>query len=82
MSRVGIIKIVSVVGSGLLGGFLAGFLGLVAGAIYGGNHAVNFQFNGQQGYEATGQLGAMIGFALGALFFSWSAARRSIDKEK
>ena len=77
MGRGGITKILSVAGSGLLGGFLAGFLGLVAGAVYGGNYAVGFKFNGQQGYEATGQLGAMIGFALGALFCSWFAARRS-----
>ncbi len=82
MGRVGVKKIVSVTGSALLGGFLAGFLGLVAGANYGGNHAVDFKFNGQQGYEATGQLGAMIGFALGALFCSWFAARRSTDREK
>jgi uncharacterized membrane protein len=53
---------------------LAGLLGLVAGAgigfvigdLYGGNYAVDFEFAGVRGYEATGVLGVIIGGIGGA----------------
>lgn len=52
-----ILKGVIVIASGL--GF--GFLGLLIGAYIGGNFAETFIFNGVRGYEATGQLGFIVG---------------------
>lgn len=51
--------------SGMTGGIVIAFIGLVVGATYGGNYATGFQFGGQQGYEATGIMGAVIGFVGG-----------------
>ncbi len=52
--------------AGLIGGLAVAVVGLVVGANYGGNHATDFEFNGLRGYEATGQLGAILGFLAGA----------------
>ena len=51
-------------------GFILGMLGMLIGALIGGNFATEFQFNGVRGYEATGQVGFIIGAALGAMI-SW-----------
>lgn len=63
----------------LIAGFSA-FAGLILGAIVGGNLAAVYElltgspfiFNGREGYEATGQigiiLGALAGFAAGGWF--------------
>ena len=53
-------------------------LGMLIGAWFGGNYAENFQFNGVQGYEATGQIGLMCGsFALLLLgAFYWAKKNR------
>ncbi len=48
-------------------GLLMGILGLLIGAVIGGNLAQGFTFNGVQGYEATGQIGLMLGAALGLI---------------
>jgi uncharacterized membrane protein YeaQ/YmgE (transglycosylase-associated protein family) len=45
-------------------------LGMLIGALIGGNFATEFQFNGVRGYEATGQVGFIIGAALGAMISS------------
>jgi hypothetical protein len=47
-----------------------GALGLVVGAFIGGNYAQQFVFNGVRGYEATGQLGFLLG-ALAGLIAGW-----------
>jgi hypothetical protein len=44
---------------------VSGVVGLVIGAIIGGNFATQTSFNGVQGYEATGQIGSIIGFLSG-----------------
>ena len=48
-------------------------LGVLAGAWFGGNYAQDFQFNGVRGYEATAQLGLIIGsaalFLMGAFYW-------------
>lgn len=54
-------KFIAVVLGALLGAAAGFVLGLIIGAILGGNFFESFQFNGVQGYEATGQLGAIIG---------------------
>ncbi len=46
-------------------GIIAGVVGLIVGALIGGNFAQQFVFNGVQGYEATGQVGFLIGAVVG-----------------
>jgi hypothetical protein len=66
-----IIKMVLRVLAVILIGLVAAVIGLIAGAIIGGNLTAIYElilgypfvFNGREGYEATGQ----IGFILGAL---------------
>jgi len=67
-------RVVLVVLVGLLGGFALALIGLVIGADYGGNHATGFEFNGLKGYEATGQLGAVLGLVIGGTLGSFLAA--------
>lgn len=40
-------------------------VGWLVGAWLGGNYAENFRFNGVSGYEATGQVGCVVGVVLG-----------------
>jgi len=54
-------------------GFVSAIIGLILGAIVGGNLAGIFElvtgypfvFNGREGYEATGQLGYILGALIG-----------------
>ena len=48
--------------------FIGMIIGLFIGMNLGGNEYENFVFNGLRGYEAVGQIGAIIGGLLGALF--------------
>jgi len=54
--------------AGTIGALLFAVIGVIAGVYYGGNYASNCEFNGARGYEATGQLGALIGMVFGGLF--------------
>ena len=56
-----VLRIVSVVASGLV----LGMLGMLIAAWFGGNYAERFQFAGVRGYEATGLVGFIIGTAIG-----------------
>jgi len=58
-----IIVLISAIGLGILGWLI--------GAYFGGNFAQTFVFNGVRGYEATGQLGAIIGAVLGITLSSF-----------
>jgi len=51
-------------------GFVSGVLGWIVGALIGGNYAEQLVFNGVQGYEATGQIGFILGALMG-LISSW-----------
>ena len=51
----------------ILIGFACAVVGLLVGATIGGNLAVDFQFAGNRGYEATGVVGALIGLAIGVV---------------
>ena len=51
-------------------GIICGIVGMLIGAYLGGNYATNFQLNGVRGYEATGQVGFVVGAALG-IFITW-----------
>jgi len=57
-----------------LGSFVTGAVGLIAGATFGGNFCNTCEFNGVRGYEATGQLGFLLGAITGAALFGWLAA--------
>jgi len=59
-------KLIIIISSGLVLGMLC----MLIGAYIGGNFATNFQFIGVRGYEATGQVGFIVGAALG-VFISW-----------
>jgi hypothetical protein len=60
----GFTRILVVVMAAVFGGLAGAVGGWLLGALYGGNYAVNFEFNNLRGYEATGQIGAIIGFVL------------------
>ena len=51
-------------------GFVSGILGWIVGALIGGNYAEQFVFNAVQGYEATGQVGFILGVLVG-LVLGW-----------
>ena len=42
-------------------------VGLLAGVYIGGNYFIQFEFGGVRGYEAVGNIGAMLGAAMGAV---------------
>ncbi len=63
-----------VAAAGIVGGVVFGVLGLIAGATFGGNFCNTCEFNGLRGYEATGQLGFLVGAGAGALLFAWAVA--------
>jgi len=50
-----------------VGGFILGVLGWLVGALIGGNFAEEFTFCGVRGYEATGQVGFLLGAAAGVI---------------
>jgi hypothetical protein len=54
----------------LILGIVSGLIGWVIGALIGGSYAEQFVFNSVRGYEATGQIGFILGSLIG-LFSSW-----------
>jgi len=46
---------------------VSGAIGMIIGALLGGNYAEQFVFNGVQGYEATGQIGFILGVSIGLI---------------
>ncbi len=67
--RVSIVIIIALV-SGILGG--------VIGALIGGNYAEQFVFNGVRGYEATGQIGSLLGAGTGLISSSWFLFKKEL----
>ena len=57
-------------------GFFLGIIGLIIGASIGGNYAEQFVFNGARGYEATGQIGFIIGALIGLISGWWLLVKR------
>ena len=51
----------------IVSGLFFGAVGLFLGAYIGGNFAQDFTFIGVRGYEATGQLGFILGAIMGFL---------------
>ena len=60
----------------LILGFVLGVIGLFIAMYIGGNYAEDFVFNGVRGYEATGQIGFIVGGAIGLIIGSWFLLRR------
>lgn len=52
-------------------GLVSAILGWLIGAWFGGNFAEQVVFNGVQGYEATGQIGSILGALIGLFSSSW-----------
>ena len=59
----------------LVVGIICGIVGMGIGAYLGGNYATSFQFNGVRGYEATGQIGFIVGAALGVII-AWKRMKK------
>ena len=68
-----------------MSGLVAGVVGLLVGATYGGNYCNNCEFNGERGYEATGQIGFLVGAPIGLALPGWgvySLFRRRNSKSR
>lgn len=63
-----------VIGAAILLIFGAVF-GLIIGAMLGGNLFTEFEFAGVRGYEAAGNLGALIGAAIGTIAGAFLGAK-------
>ncbi len=57
-------------------GFVLGVIGLFISMYIGGNYAEDFVFNGVRGYEATGQIGFIIGGVIGLIMGWWFLLNR------
>lgn len=57
-------------------GFGLGVIGLFISMYIGGNYAEDFVFNGVRGYEATGQIGFIIGGVIGLIMGWWFLLNR------
>ena len=75
-------KIVFIVIGLIIGALLGAVIGLYLGAIIGGNFMTSFRFNGVQGYEATGQIGAGLGIILGAVLGITTALKLTNRRKK
>jgi hypothetical protein len=56
--------------------FILGVIGLFIAMYIGGNYAEDFVFNGVRGYEATGQIGFIIGGVIGLITGWWFLLKR------
>ncbi len=57
-------------------GFVLGVIGLFIAMYIGGNYAEDFVFNGVRGYEATGQIGFIVGSLIGLISGWWFLFKR------
>jgi LPXTG-motif cell wall-anchored protein len=70
------VKIVLKIISMIFIGVVSGIPGLVIGALIGGNFAEQFTFNGVRGYEASGQIGFILGVMVGLISGWWFLFKR------
>jgi len=52
---------------------------MIIGALIGGNYAEQFVFNGVQGYEATGQIGFILGALTGLIAGWWFLLKKTMS---
>ncbi len=57
-------KVVAAIVGGIIGALPGYIIGWITGANIGGNYFTHFTFNGVRGYEATGQIGGIVGAVL------------------
>ena len=57
-------------------GSVCGITGMILGALIGGNFAEQVVFNGVRGYEATGQIGLILGALAGLISGLWFLIQR------
>ena len=57
-------------------GLVLGVIGLLISMYIGGNYAEDFVFNGVRGYEATGQIGFILGSLIGLIAGWWFLFKR------
>ena len=69
-----VVRVIAVIVIGLV----SGIIGLIIGVLIGGNYAQQFVFDGVQGYEATGQLGFILGTLAGLIISGWFLFRRKV----
>lgn len=72
------LRIASLIASGLVIGVFC----MLIGAWFGGNYAESFQFVGVRGYEATGQIGFIIGAILGIILSEYFWRRKKFSSEQ
>jgi len=60
----------------IVSGFVIGIVGMIVGALIGGNYAEQFVFNGVRGYEATSQVGLILGALIGLISSWWFLFKR------
>jgi hypothetical protein len=60
----------------LIIGLVLGVIGLFSAMYIGGNYAEDFVFNGVRGYEATGQIGFILGSLIGLITGWWFLHKR------
>lgn len=65
----------------IIGAIVGSIIGLFYGMNVGGNYFEDFVFNGGRGYEAVGQIGAMVGGLLGAVC-GWLLSLFVVHKRK
>ena len=83
-------KVVAGIIGGVIGAVPGFIIGWITGANIGGNYFTDFTFNGVRGYEATGQIGSIVGVVLFAgagaavalLIAGWIARRKSRPRTK
>jgi len=73
-TRLTVVHWATVAIAAIVGAVVFAVLGLIAGATFGGNFCNTCEFNGLRGYEASGQLGFLIGACAGAGLFGWTCA--------
>jgi len=63
----------------IVSGIISGAIGMIIGALIGGNYAEQFVFNGVQGYEATGQIGFILGALTGLIAGWWFLLKKTMS---
>jgi len=66
------------IASAIASGLGIGLLGMFVGAWLGGNYFESFRFASVRGYEATGQVGFIIGMTIGIFLSEYFWRRRKI----
>lgn len=75
MAKSPLVRAAGVGATAVIAGAVGGAVGWILGALFGGSYATQFQLAGQRGYEATGIVGAVIGFIVLCILGAYLANR-------